>query len=129
MLPDEMKAVIQRFVEEPWNNGNLNTLDELCDPNYTVGDNGTLQNIKDAITAIRNAAPDFKCVIAEMVVEGDWAAYHWTMTGTHGGEYMGIPATGKTVRFSGITMLRFANGKIVRDFFESSSKSFEEQVA
>jgi predicted ester cyclase len=63
-----------------------------------------------------------------MVAEGDWVAYRWTMSGTHKGEYEGIAPTGKPVKFTGITMLRFSKGKIVEDIYEIGSREFKEQV-
>jgi predicted ester cyclase len=125
---DSMKVMTRRFAEEPWGNGNLSVLDEVCASNYVIGEDGNLQNLKDAILAFRRAMPDLKCSISEMIAEGDMVAYRWTMHGTHQGEYQGIVPTGKPVTFDGITIVRFANGKIIDDQFQSSSPSLEQQA-
>jgi predicted ester cyclase len=129
MLPSEMKTIARRFVEEAWGKGNLKVLDDVCAPNYAIGEGGNLQTLKDAIVETRKGVPDLKGEVREMVAEGDWVAYRWSMTGIHKGVYEGIAPTGKPVKFTGISMLRFANGKIVEDIFEIGSKDFREQVA
>ena len=126
---DQMKAITRRFTIEPWSLGNLAVLDEVCAPNYTLGDSMNLQALKDAITAYREAVPDLKVDIGEMVAEGDLVAYRWTMHGTHLGELYGTPPTGKQVKSTGITIVRFAGGKIVHDQFESSGPNFEQQAS
>lgn len=128
---EEMKAITRRFAIEPWSNGNLAVLDEVCAPNYVIdwGAQGTLQDVKNAILEYRQAAPDLTLELGEMVAEGDLVAYRWTMRGTHQGEYRGLAPTGKPVSATGITIIRFANGKIVHDQFESGSPSVEQQVS
>ena len=124
-----MKIAARRLVEEAWGKGDLTVLDEVCAPDYVVGEDGNLQSLKDTITEYRQGLPDFKLIISVMIAEGSWVAYRWTMTGTHRGEYQGIAPTGKRVRITGMTMLLFADGKIVQDVFEVSSKDFKEQIA
>jgi predicted ester cyclase len=129
MSLNQMKAITRRFAVEPWSNGVLDVLDEVCAPSYTLGDGEDLNVLKGAIVTYRNAMPDLKIVIGEMVAEGDLVAYRWTMNGTHQGEFHGIAPTGKPVQFTGITIVRFADGKIVHDQFQSSSPDMAEQVS
>ncbi len=129
---EQMKAITRRFAIEPWANGNLAVLDEVCSPNYVIQfaeGTGNLESLKQAIREARQTAPDLKLEIGEMVAEGDLVAYRWTMTGTHQGMYRGFAATGKPVKITGITIVRFADGKICHDQFESSSPSIEQQIA
>lgn len=125
---NEMKAITRRFIE-PWSTGNLEIFDEICAPDYTLGEGEDLKVLKDAIIMYRKAMPDLKSEILEMIAEGDRVAYHWTMHGTHQGEYQGIAPTHKSVQFTGITIIRFADGKIVHDQFQSSSPSMNEQIS
>lgn len=124
--PQEIRAIVKRFTE-PWNTGNLGVLDEVCAPNYCLGEENTLEDLKNGIRAYRKAIPDLHCTLGEVIVEGNSAAYRWTMQGTHGGEFQGYAPTGKKVSATGITIVHFAGGKIVHDEFESSPPSFEEQ--
>ena len=128
MSPDEMKAITKRFLAA-WGNGNLSVLDEVCAPNYTLGGEGNLQDLKSGIMEYRKAVPDLTTELGVIVAEGDWVAYRWTMRGTHLGEYQGLAPTGKPVIAHGMTMIRFENGKIIEDVFETSSSSFEAQVS
>lgn len=125
---DQMKEMTRRFTIQPWSYGNLDALDEVCGPDYSL-DGQDLQFLKGAITDFRNALPDLKVELGEMIAEGDKVAYSWTMNGTHQGEYHGIAPTSKPVKFTGITIIRFADGKIVHDQFQSSTPPLEVQVS
>ena len=129
MSRDEITAVVQRFATEAWSTGNVAIFDEVCAPNYGIGDGGTLQTLKDVVLSTRKSFPDLHCTVEEIIAEGDTVAYRWTMRGTHQAEYDGIPATGKPVKATGITILHFADGKIVHDQFESSGPSIVEQIS
>jgi steroid delta-isomerase-like uncharacterized protein len=59
------------------------------------------------------AFPDTRMVIEDQVVKGDEVVTRWTATGTHKGELMGMPPSGKHVRVAGITIDRLEGGKIV----------------
>ena len=128
MSTEEHKTITRRFVEEPWNNGNFAIFDEVLAPDYVLHPDGNRQVLERAITQFRTAFPDLHLTIEEMIAEGDKVAYRWTARGTHQQEFGGIAPTGKQIHASGITMLRFANGKIVEDRFESGGPSIQEQL-
>ena len=129
MSVEENKAIARRFVEEPRNQGNMAVLDELCAPNYVRNGRDGLEELKAAIANFRAGFPDAQFTIEEMIAEGDKVAYRWSARGTHHGEYAGIAPTGKAMTATGITIIRFADGKIVEDRFESSSPSLKQQLA
>jgi predicted ester cyclase len=108
---EQHKATIQRFVE-PWNTGEVAILDEVCAADYVLHGLGGLQELKQAITDYRKDIPDLQCTIEEMIAEGDKVAYRWIMRGTQ---------AGKPIVSTGITILRFADGKIVEDRFEGNT--------
>jgi ketosteroid isomerase-like protein len=108
---EQHKATIQRFVE-PWNTGEVDILDEVCAADYVLHGLGGVQELKQVITDYRKDIPDLQCTIEEMIAEGDKVAYRWTMRGTQ---------AGKPRVSTGITILRFADGKIAEDRFEGTN--------
>jgi predicted ester cyclase len=62
------------------------------------------------------------------VAEWDKVVGYWTMTATHGGELMGIPATGKRVKLTGVSIMRIAGGKIVEEWNEADQMSLMQQL-
>jgi steroid delta-isomerase-like uncharacterized protein len=75
-----------------------------------------------------DAFPDLKRPVEDLVAEGDKVVARWTSAGTHQGAFMGIPASGKTVTTSGITVFRLENGKIVEEWSESDMVGMLQQV-
>ena len=117
MSTEENKAVVERFVEEFWNEGNLSTADELMAPEVQIhlpsGDVVDVDGLKGFAGAFRRSFPDWHSTFEELVAEGDRVAERWTGRGTHRGELMGIPATGKRVEVPGSVFYRIVEGKIV----------------
>jgi len=116
------KALMRRFIEEVWNKGNLAVADELFHPEHTSPSAPTLPpgpaGTKMIATAFRNAFPDFHMEITHIAAEDDRVAARFVETGTHTGEFFGIPATGKSVKFSEIGILRIADGKVVESWYD-----------
>ena len=133
MSPEDKKALVRRYIHEPWVQGRLETFDELCGPNYVLhapdGRSAGVQELKNVVAANRRAMPDLQHTVHDMITEGDKVVFRRTMRGTHQGEYDGIPATGKTVVTNGITIVRLEDGKVVEDWFESGNPDFKTQVA
>jgi len=98
-------AMTNRFIEEAWNKGDLSVLDELCDPNIVTEQ-------KQGVTSWRAAFPDLQMTVDEISAGNNKVTVEWTITGTHQGEFMGVAATGKKVKYSGIGVATFAGGKL-----------------
>ena len=98
-------AMTNRFIEEAWNKGDLSVLDELCDPNIVTEQ-------KQGVTSWRAAFPDLQMTVDEISAGNNKVTVEWTITGTHQGEFMGVAATGKKVKYSGIGVTTFAGGKL-----------------
>ena len=133
MSTETNKALARRYTLEPWVHGKLETFDELCGRKFVHhspdGSTDDAQGLKSAVTKYRRAMPDLNLTIHEIVAEGDLVIYRWTMAGTHLGELEGIKPTGKKASFHGITILRFADGKVVEDRYYLGGPSFKEQVS
>ena len=72
--------------------------------------------------------PDYQTVIDDLIAEGDKVVARITMSGTHTGVFMGIPATGKYVEFTGIYIAQIANGKIAEHWGEEDGVSLLAQL-
>jgi steroid delta-isomerase-like uncharacterized protein len=64
------------------------------------------------IQYLKTAFPDMKMTIRDLIVDGDRAVWRWTFTGTHRGEFAGIPATGRPVEYEGVSIERVRDGRI-----------------
>jgi steroid delta-isomerase-like uncharacterized protein len=74
------------------------------------------------------AFPDFGLTIADMIAEGDKVAARGSFTGTHRGDFMGIPATGKAIDVAIMEIWRFANGKAVESWVQMDALGMLQQL-
>ena len=121
-----MATETQRIIDlgvELWNTGNAETAKQLysehaerTDPNggEPIRHRGVHQ-IASFVAEVRTAFPDFNLQLKENVAEGDHIAFHWTVTGTQKGEFQGMPASGKRIELSGMTLNRLRDGKVVSE--------------
>jgi steroid delta-isomerase-like uncharacterized protein len=114
---EENKALVRRFVEEFWNEGNTATADELmaidAEIHMPTGEVVNLDELKSFAAAWRGSFPDWHSTFEELIAEGDRVAERWTGRGTHRGELQGIAPTGKRVEAPGSVFYRIVGGKIV----------------
>ncbi len=93
------------------------TIDEIFDPDVLsrtplqVTTTGA-QTIKEIFARLHRAFPDLHVTVEDLIEEGDKVVGRNTVTGTHLGEYMGLPPSGKTVTYSEIFIFRFADGRV-----------------
>lgn len=120
-MSEQNKDLERRLIEEAWNQGNLAAVDELVAPDFV--DHTAPPDLppgaeghKAFIKMYREAFPDAHVTIHDILAEGDKVVYRWTGSGTHQGTLFGIPATGKHMSVNGITIDRFADGKLVESW-------------
>jgi steroid delta-isomerase-like uncharacterized protein len=111
------KALSQRFNDEIKNKHNLNAIDELLSPDFVnhsevPGFPSTRAGVKAFFSYWVQAFPDLACTVHSRVAEGDRVVDFFTLEGTHRGEFLGIPATGKRVKYDGMHIFAFADGQI-----------------
>ena len=132
-MSEENKASVRRFFEEGFVQGNVAALDsiiaaDVVDHNPLPGQGTGRQGFKDLITTIRGAFPDFHITIEDQVSEGDKVVTRITNTGTHKGEFLGIPATNKQVSLSMIHLDRFSNGLVVEHWDQGDMLGLMQQL-
>ncbi len=130
---DERKALVRRFVEEVQNQDNLDLLDELVAPNFvnhsaSPGVPPGVDGVRMVSALFRHAFPDGRMTIEDMVAEGDKVVTRKTFEGTHQGDFMGLPPTGKPVRISLIDILRIVDGRVSDHWLEADNLGLLQQL-
>ena len=128
----ENKTIIQQAIEK-WNQSDLAGYLELYDPNvvlhgYPPGLPPGVAGAEAFYNIIWTAFPGSQLALDEVIAEGDKLACRYTMQATHSGDFMGIPATGKTITLPGITILRFAGGKCVERWNQADMMGLMQQL-
>ncbi|MDP9337923.1 MAG: ester cyclase [Acidobacteriota bacterium] len=120
MSATENTALMKRWFEEIWNHGRMETVRELLDETATgfgqAGHETEVHGPAGFITfaqRIRGAFPDIKTTVEDVFGSDDKVAVRWSANMTHTGGDLGIPPSHRKVHITGMTMVRFANGKIV----------------
>lgn len=116
MSAEENKVIVRRFVDEVQNRHDIGVLDELCSPDFIdhsgISISPTLDGTKQFFTMMFTAFPNIRATIHDQVAEGDKVVTRKTFHGTHQGEFLGIPPTGKHIALDVIDIFRIAGGKI-----------------
>ena len=115
---DGGKELAQRLVDEVWTQHKLEVIDEVIASDFvgyspTDGEFRGPAGFRQLVERYTSAFPNSAMRITQIVAEGDMIATHWTAMGTHTGELMGIPPTGRDVTVEGIQFDRIREGKIV----------------
>lgn len=106
-MSQDNKALVHRLVDEAINQGNLDVVDELFAPNLAP-------IARKAFTQFRAAVPDWREEIVELIAEGDTVVGRFACSGTHRGEGLGIPPTGRRFeQVAEVYWLRFKDGKVI----------------
>ena len=113
----DIGALHRRYNDEVMNEGKVALIDELVSIDHTNHSppgpdlHGT-EALKQYVAAVRAAFPDLHFTVEEQIVVGDRVAVRWTARGTHRGTYLGVPATGRVVAVSGLSIHHFIDGRI-----------------
>jgi len=118
------KVVVRRLYEEVWNKRKLEVINEIISPSHAL----QAPNVAGSVVAVGPEAykrqlmlflvgySDLHWTIEDLVAEDDKVVACWTISGTHRGEFMGVPATNKKVSVDGMTIHHIANGKIMDSY-------------
>jgi steroid delta-isomerase-like uncharacterized protein len=127
----ELKPIIDKLIEV-WNNGNLDDLDTIIDPNFVrsvnqIPDVKGVEGLKKVVTAFRTAYPDLNLTWDNGIYAENSLAGRWVFTGTNTGAGEMQP-TGKSVSIWGESIFYFADGKITREIVAYNNQAFMEQL-
>ncbi len=134
MTTEQDKALVARFIEAIFNQGNMKLADEVLASDFIEREqlppgipNGR-EGVKTLALMLRSAFPDFKATIEDILAEGDKVVVRMTWSGTQKGEFMGIPATGKPISIGVIDIIRVSDGKCVEHWGQMDSMLLMQQL-
>jgi steroid delta-isomerase-like uncharacterized protein len=119
MSPEESKSTIRRIYDELWNKRRLEVADEVIAEGSVNFDTGLAptpfgpEQMKSTVRMITAAFPDNHHAVEEVIAEGETVVVRCTLSGTHEGQFMGIPPTGRRIEVTEIHIYRLENGKAV----------------
>ena len=114
------KETVRLLIDEVFNQGNLSVLEEIVHPDYCYeSPTETMEGIADLkafAQAFRSAFPDLHISIDDQIAEGEKVSTRISMTGTHRGDFLGLPATDRKVELQGVVLSRLEEGLIKNEW-------------
>jgi len=129
----ENKALVRRFVDEDQSQGNVDAIYEFCSPEFVnhsapPGLPPDREGIRVVTAMFRGAFPDSYFTVEDMIAEGDKVTTRKTFHGTHEGEFMGIPPTGRRVSMGLIDIVRISEGRVVEHWSVGDNLGMMQQL-
>ena len=115
----EYKILFGRLYHTVWNERRLEYLDQIVVDTHALGDPTVSGRgvgpaaYRKQVQRFLDGLPDLKFTVDDTICEGDKMVVYWTITGTHRGEFLGVPPTNRKVTFSGITIHQIVERKIL----------------
>jgi len=134
MSAEQNKALVRQLVERVFNQGDADAVDELVAPDFIEheelppGMPAGREGVKQMPAMMHSAFPDFKATIDDILAEDDKVVIRMTWRGTHKGEFMGIPPTGKSISLEVIDIIRIADGKFAEHWGLMDNMSMMQQL-
>jgi steroid delta-isomerase-like uncharacterized protein len=133
-MSEQNKTNVRRLFEEVWNKGHMQVTDELFASTYTHHDSSSPdlgrgpESEKKRVNLYRNAFPDIRFTVDDILTEGETVVARWSCRGTHKGELNGIAPTNKQFHISGISIARFTNGKMFEGYVNWDALGLMQQL-
>jgi steroid delta-isomerase-like uncharacterized protein len=118
---EDAAAIVREVHERIWTRGDVRAIERLVAPRYTIHsdpgdawDGKTLdrKTYEERVRYSRDAFPDLRFTVHDVIVDGSRVAARWSAAGTHSGNLRNLPATGKHLRFAGQTIYEVTDGRI-----------------
>ena len=134
-VSEENKALARRLIEQVYNDGNLEVIDEIVaedyfhhDPTMPQEEGHGREHLKEFTRMYRSAFPDLHVQIEDQVAEEDKVVVRWVANGTHEGDLMGVDPTGNRVTMAGMTIYRIDEGKIAETWDNYDAMGMMQQL-
>ncbi|NJC97634.1 MAG: hypothetical protein C3F07_18785 [Anaerolineales bacterium] len=131
MSTETNKAIVRRYIDQVLNKRRHDLAEEFLADTIELHGSGLapgLEVVKQWFTMFTAAFPDGHQTVEDVIAEADRVVARTTFNGTHQGEMQGIPATGKNVSVSSITIFRLDNGKIAEGWLVSDNLGMMQQL-
>ena len=113
------RDIILKAWNGAWGDGDLAAFEQLLAPGYVRRSKTGSEDyaaLRKTIEAMHTAFPDSSTEILEIIEDGPRVAVHWQTTGTHTGEFMDVPATGRSITVTGASFLTFDGDKLAEEW-------------
>jgi steroid delta-isomerase-like uncharacterized protein len=130
MTIDQNKALARRFITEIFEQGRVEAVDELCADDFighTWG-NADKDGLRVAMDRVSKGLADAHFEIDDMIAEGDHVAVRLTASARQVGEFMGMPASGRTYEIGEIHIFRVRDGKVAEHWHQFDSAGLMKQL-
>ena len=134
MSVEDNKALMRRLYQEVINEGNIDLTDEFFSEDFVEHEHFPglptegPEAPKAAFAMFRAAFPDLQITPDDMIGEGDKVAVRATISGTHKGEFMGIPPTNKSFKAELLDIIEFHDGKATEHWGLTDQGAMMEQL-
>ncbi|HLW03315.1 MAG TPA: ester cyclase [Ktedonobacterales bacterium] len=131
---DDLKVLAIRWMQDVWQNGDVEAADFLHAPNFLDHSPGEYspdnEGFKASVRALHKGFPDLSALHSDLIIDpiADKVVVRWVAMGTHRGPFMGAAATEKQVLFGGIDILRIEHGRIIERWREWDHIGLLEQL-
>jgi steroid delta-isomerase-like uncharacterized protein len=117
MTTEEHKSLVRHALEATFGRGDLDALETYFTPSVTLHEPGQepmhgRDELRRGLEGLRAAFPDFRFSIEDLLAEDGRVAIRYAGQGTHHGDFLGIAATGREIRYTGMVMVRLDKGRI-----------------
>lgn len=131
---EQNKALVEQMIQEVFNEGDVDAVDVYFTADFVEheegapGQDGGREGLKMALPMLRTAFPDLTVTVEDMVAEGDKVAARLTWSGTHDGDFMGMPPTGQSFSMNVMDLFRIEDGQVAEHWGVSDIMAMMSQL-
>jgi steroid delta-isomerase-like uncharacterized protein len=125
------KAIVREYLDQVWNKKDRSAIDRYIAAGYVQHARGSLpgrEGVKAFFAMVDSAFPGAAYTVEDLLAEGDRVAWRWVLKGKHKGPFQGLPATGKAISFSGMSMVRIEDGLLAEQWGEQDTFGLLQQL-
>ena len=133
-MSDQNKDLARRFYAEVVSTGDLDRVAEFCTEDFVDHEEGPpgtpdgIEGVKAFVQMFRDGFPDLRATVEDALEEGDRVAARVRFTGTHEGEFMGVPPSGNKVDIETIDIVRIVDGKASEHWGVTDNMALMQQI-